>query len=198
MTGAAGRPQAAAGFYGKLPARGDFVRAGLPSAFVQAWDGWWQRELSAVQARPDWRAAWLEAPVWRFHLPAGACGGMAALGVWLPSVDRAGRYFPLMVAAVGEDAALLDAARRGFLGAAEQAALDALSHDLEPDDLARRVAAASGPPDDLPGAAWWTDGSPRVVPAQRTAPALPEGAAFATLINDAWANAQADGATCPL
>ena len=29
---------AAPGFYGKLPARGDFVRRRLPSAFVAPWD----------------------------------------------------------------------------------------------------------------------------------------------------------------
>ncbi len=42
----------------------------------------------------------MEAPIWRFLLPAGACGAQAALGVWLPSVDRVGRQFPLALCAL--------------------------------------------------------------------------------------------------
>ena len=34
------------GFFGKLPARGDFVRAGLPRDFVDPWDAWLQRVLA--------------------------------------------------------------------------------------------------------------------------------------------------------
>src|ERR1700744_3183202 len=90
------------GFFGKLPARGDFVREGLPRDFTDAWDAWWQRGLAAVQQRPrqEWQASWLEAPVWRFILPPGLCGRGAVLGLWLPSVDSVGRYSPLTIAAV--------------------------------------------------------------------------------------------------
>ena len=93
------------GFYGKLPSCGDFVGAGLPRAFVRAWDGWSARALPASRDRlgPAWQAAWLEAPVWRFALPVGACGDQRAFGVWMPSVDRVGRYFPLVLAACAED-----------------------------------------------------------------------------------------------
>ena len=86
-------PQARAGFFGKLPARGDFVRENLPRDFTDAWDGWWQRGMADTQARfgEDWREAWLEAPVWRFVLPPGLCGAAGVLGLWMPSVDRAGR-----------------------------------------------------------------------------------------------------------
>ena len=48
----------------------------------------------------DWLPAFLESPVWRFALPRGLCGERAALGLMLPSVDRAGRYFPLTFAAL--------------------------------------------------------------------------------------------------
>ena len=44
--------------------------------------------------------AYLEAPVWRFALPPGMCGERAVLGLMLPSVDKAGRYFPLTFAAL--------------------------------------------------------------------------------------------------
>ena len=49
----------AAGFFGKLPARGDFVRAGLPRDFIDSWDGWWQRMLPGSRDRLG--EAWTEA-----------------------------------------------------------------------------------------------------------------------------------------
>ena len=41
---------AAIGFYGKIPGRGDFVQAGLPRAFVDPWDAWMQRMILASRA----------------------------------------------------------------------------------------------------------------------------------------------------
>src|SRR5439155_21328721 len=67
---------AAIGFCGKLPARGDFVTAGLPRRFTEAWHDWLQRVLAASRRAlgEDWLAAWLEAPVLRFALSPGTCG----------------------------------------------------------------------------------------------------------------------------
>lgn len=89
------------GYYGKLPARGDFVSQRLPPAFVSAWDEWLRAGLAASQAAlgNGWLDAYLAAPLWRFVLPAGIAGGSAMIGVMMPSVDRAGRYFPLTLAA---------------------------------------------------------------------------------------------------
>ena len=39
-----------AGFYGKLPARGDFVRAGLPRDFTDPWDDWLQSVIAGSRA----------------------------------------------------------------------------------------------------------------------------------------------------
>lgn len=191
-------PDASAGFFGKLPARGDFVRENLPRDFVDAWDGWWQRCLAETQQRPmdEWQASWLEAPVWRFVLPPGLCGKNGVLGLWLPSVDKAGRYSPLTIAAVaGIDWAPYMAAMTSFLAACEEAALDALELDLAPDALLKRIQDNFLPdeaPADLPEvvpaqATWWTAGGPRVAPRRKTGPALPEGRCFAALIDDAWA-----------
>src|SRR5229473_1881218 len=93
---------AAIGFCGKLPARGDFVTSGLPRRFTEAWHDWLQPVLAASRRAlgEDWLAAWLEAPIWRFALSPGICGPDAVLGLWMPSVDRVGRYFPLTFAAV--------------------------------------------------------------------------------------------------
>ncbi len=73
----------------------------LPRDFTDSWDGWWQRGLAETQARwrDEWYDAWLEAPVWRFMLPPGLCGKNGMLGLWLPSVDKVGRYSPLTIAA---------------------------------------------------------------------------------------------------
>lgn len=198
--GVAADPGLRAGLYGKLPARGDFVRAGLPRDFVDPWDAWWQRGLLTVRevAGDDWVAAWLEAPIWRFVLPPGLMGEGGVAGVWLPSVDRAGRYFPLTVAAVAPfDWAARPADLHGFLAGAEQAGLDALERDLGPEELLHRAEGAlreAGDAQAPPGtegpepglAAWWTEGAPRVAPRAARGARLPEGRAFAGLLDDSW------------
>ena len=186
-----------AGLFGKLPARGDFVRENLPRDFTDSWDGWWQLGLAETQARwrDEWRDAWLEAPVWRFMLPPGLCGKSGMLGLWLPSVDKVGRYSPLTIAAAAPcDWLPLVAEMTSFLAAAEEAGRDALEHDLTPADLLGRIQAAftatSGPTTDpafVPGrTAWWTEGGPRVAARFQTGTALPEGSEFAALIDDDW------------
>jgi type VI secretion system protein ImpM len=177
----------ACGFFGKIPGRGDFVRAGLPRGFVAAWDEWLSAVLPASRAalgEPAWLAAWMEAPVWRFALPAGACGPEAALGLWMPSVDRAGRHFPLTIAATfaaaGPDEAWLDLA--------EDAGRAALESDIGPDELLGLLppAAASRPAPDA--AVWWTEGSPRVTAGRRMAAGLPDGRDFALMLDSSGAD----------
>lgn len=188
---------AQAGLFGKLPARGDFVRLNLPRGFTDAWDDWWQRSLLTTQHRPpdEWQAAWLEAPIWRFVLPPGLCGRDGVLGLWLPSVDKAGRYSPLTIAAVADaDWAPHAGSMASFLDAAELAACDALECDLEPDQLLQRIQqnffaddALTVTADVLPSqVTLWTEGGPRVAPRRETLPALPEGSQFAALIADDW------------
>jgi type VI secretion system protein ImpM len=188
---------AIAGLFGKLPARGDFVRENLPRDFTDSWDSWWQRGLADTQGRwgEEWYAAWLEAPVWRFVLPPGLCGKSGVLGLWLPSVDKVGRYSPLTIAAVAPCDWLPHVGEMtAFLAAAEEAGRDALESDLAPADLLERIrsafVAAEAPPPELgfvPGCtAWWTEGGPRVVARFETGTALPEGSEFAALIDDDW------------
>lgn len=89
------------GWYGKLPALGDFAGRRLPPAFVAAWDGWLQRGMAYSQEHlgGGWLDAFLTAPVWRFVLGARTLDAQAWAGIVLPSVDRVGRYFPLTVCA---------------------------------------------------------------------------------------------------
>lgn len=197
-------PDASVGLFGKLPARGDFVREELPRDFTDLWDAWWQRGLTETQRRfrDEWRAAWLEAPVWRFVLPPGLCGRNGVLGLWMPSVDKAGRYSPLTIAAVAlGDWAPHAGAMMSFLVVAEEAGRDALEHDLSPVELLRRIRdgfVATDVPTcglDFPAqrTVWWTEGGPRVASRREVWTALPEGRRFAGLIDDAWAAAGVAG-----
>lgn len=89
------------GFFGKLPARGDFVSRRLDEAFRSAFDTWLQRSVatSKRQLGPGWLPTYLRSPIWRFVLGPNLCGEAPALGVMIPSVDRVGRYFPFIIAA---------------------------------------------------------------------------------------------------
>ncbi len=179
------------GFYGKIPARGDFVRSGLPRGFIDAWDIWLQGMMadSRVLLAESWLPAWMEAPVWRFYLAAGVCGPGAAFGVFMPSIDRAGRHFPLTLASVASDAAQALPACLDWLGQAEAAGIDAVADDMEPDRLAARLRqpAMAGPHWHKPDGrcAWWTEGSPRVAAVEFATDALPDAALFARMLQDA-------------
>jgi type VI secretion system protein ImpM len=89
----------ALGVYGKLPARGDFVTRRMGRGFVEAWDDWLQLAIPASQVAlgERWLEFYLTSPVWRFALGAGCCGLNTVVGVMMPSVDKIGRYFPLML-----------------------------------------------------------------------------------------------------
>lgn len=192
---------APSGFFGKIPARGDFVRAGLPTSFVASWDAWVQQVIARSRALmgQDWLPAWLEAPVWRFALDAKVCGTDPVLGIWMPSVDRAGRHFPLTLAAVVPGATADGLAERGgaWLDAAERAGLEAVTADATPEWLVGALneapcldggdAGASG--SDAAGfsggtSQWWTEGSPRVAARSLRMSGLPDGTTFAAMLDD--------------
>ena len=86
-------------FYGKLPARGDFLTRSLSREFINRWDDWLQSGMNASrQALGEaWLDTYLTSPLWRFVLPAGICGNTAFAGVLMPSMDKVGRYFPMTV-----------------------------------------------------------------------------------------------------
>ena len=77
-----GEAEGLPGLYGKLPARGDFVRRRLPLAFVEPWDGWLQEAIVASRRAlgERWLDVYLTSPMWRFALSAGLCGEPAAAG----------------------------------------------------------------------------------------------------------------------
>ncbi|MGE4481436.1 type VI secretion system-associated protein TagF [Acidocella sp.] len=160
------------GFFGKLPAHGDFLRARLPEDLVTPLDLWCRECLNRSRAAMgmDWEQAWMTAPIWRFLLPPGACGGRAVLGVWLPSMDKVGRHYPFILAAMAADP---DALAQGgnWLALAEAEGLAGVVEDKPHEAIAAAltnpVTTAPVPP---PG--WWTEGSPLVLPQRYDIPNL--------------------------
>lgn len=187
MTGGSLGNPAVAGFFGKLPARGDFVGGGLSAALVAAWHGWMQQRLaeSRDELQDGWIEAWLVAPVWRFALPPGQCGMHSVTGLFLPSVDKVGRYFPLLAAieggGAGRDSSVPDATR--FHDRLEDACRLALEQDWTPDRVLASLADIA-PPNDAPARTglWWSDGSPLVPAGAFEAESLPDGARFRQML----------------
>jgi type VI secretion system protein ImpM len=170
------------GFFGKLPARGDFVQAGLSRRFIDRWDGWLQGMLPACRAAlgDDWDTVWGAALPWRFALSGNGLGSV--LGVLLPSVDRTGRHFPLTIAAEGAhiDPNILDP---NFLDEAEAIGLIAVAGRCAPDTLAARLKTMPLPPAAADGGEpadaclWWSGTAPAT-----TLATLPDGAQFARML----------------
>lgn len=147
------------GFYGKIPATGDFVGRGLPGNFVRAWDRWVAAHLAPLQSS----GAWPDHLALRFILGPDANGPMA--GIVLPSHDRAGRRFPLTVASpVSFPTSSLALTAAEWFAAVEDAADAARQGELSADEFAGALAELSFPDtraEDAPliGIALWTNGT---------------------------------------
>ena len=140
-----------AAWYGKLPSLGDFASRRLGPGFVEPWDAWLAEGLGAWRAAdPQWLQAYLAAPSWRFLLEpqALAKSSPAVAGVLVPSVDSAGRYFPLtIVHAPGRlpaDAAALQALL-AWLHRLDDLAVDALQDDWSVSELETQLAQLGNP-----------------------------------------------------
>jgi type VI secretion system protein ImpM len=131
------------GFFGKLPAAGDFVSRRPPPGFVRFWDRWASRHL--VPRLADALC---------FRLPGFA-------GVAVPSADRAGRRFPLALAAVPPPGGGAPESAAGWY--AELAALGrgAAAGALDVDALDARLRALPCPPlAPAQGLLLWAAGQP--------------------------------------
>jgi type VI secretion system protein ImpM len=199
------------GYFGKVSTLGDFVSRGLPDGLVAAWDAWLQQciHASRQQLGDRWLDCYLTSPVWRFAIAPGILGPEGLGGVMMPSVDRVGRYFPLMIGAVGAPP-LLDwfYKHAAWFDAVEDLARASL-------DASFRLAQFDGAPE--PGVAeegravpvngtwrfaldehagahvaaaalqghsvWWTDGSPAVEPSMLVCAGLPRPQGFAAMLH---------------
>ena len=146
----------APGFFGKVTSHGDFVSRRLSAQMIEGWDEWLQQCIytSRQQLGDDWLSHYLTAPVWRFAIDDGVLGQQAWCGVMMPSVDRVGRYFPLMIAApAGGGPALLEAVNGGtaWFDELDDLARSSLAADFVLDQfdqllLAKEAVTASAPP----------------------------------------------------
>jgi type VI secretion system protein ImpM len=130
------------GYYGKVPAKADFVGGRLRRETIERWDLWLQEALAESQRRigDTWRDFFFAAPIWRFILPAGVFGRSNLMGILMPSVDSVGRCFPLMLAHEIEgpiDPLGLMAGSGRWFAAAEELALAALGDEFELDHFGR-------------------------------------------------------------
>lgn len=202
------------GYFGKIPSHGDFVARGLPPHLVAAWDQWLQACVHASQQRlgERWLAHYLTSPVWRFAIAPGVLGPEGLGGVMMPSVDRVGRYFPLMIAATGAPA-LLDWFRKqgDWYDAIEDLARAALAPEFKLDQFDAPAEPDVGPAGAFPSAGgmrrfpfdaaaadriaaaaleghalWWTEGSPNVDASLLMSPGMPAPEAFAPMLDGSW------------
>mgnify|MGYP000283051684 CR=1 FL=1 len=138
------------GYFGKLPARADFVIGACPGGFLRLWEPFLIGGLA--QSRLDLKDAWEEAymtmPVWRFWLkPSGNGGGLATAvaGAFMPSVDRVGRQFPLTVVAPFGAGDERDEPAEDWYDDVEAVLLKALAEDAELSDFQEAVAGLAPP-----------------------------------------------------
>lgn len=106
------------GLYGKHPAKGDFIAAGLSGPLMQRLEVWLDGLLQEARSQlaGDWPAVWAQAPQVRFWLGEGIWGQPVA-GVMAASCDRVGRRFPLILLAEGAEVPappVIDAAQHWY------------------------------------------------------------------------------------
>lgn len=132
------------GFFGKIPAHGDFVWQSLPARFVTPWDNWLQSQLMSLKERQptDWLETYLCGPMWRFVIQDPALGASTWCGVIAPSVDIVGRYFPLTIATalpLYTSVVYTPAVMTSWLSHTEDIVLEALSQALSIEDILGKV-----------------------------------------------------------
>ncbi len=177
------------GWYGKLPALGDFASRRLPPLFIEPWDRWLAAGLAHWRETDEqWLDAYLAAPTWRFALGAGVPFAQSPgyAGVLMPSVDRVGRYFPLTVVRVR--AAQESEAPQPWLHALESCAVAALQGDWDAERFDAELDLLDAESEN--GLAWpdkgrtlWWCARDGEVSAPVGVAGLPQGGAFVQLLS---------------
>ncbi|MBM3546281.1 MAG: type VI secretion system-associated protein TagF [Alphaproteobacteria bacterium] len=87
------------GFFGKLPATGDFVVRGFERPVVSALTVWTDQLVSHLRrgAGEDWAAVFDRLQPIAWVAGEGVCGPGVFAGLMRPSMDRVGRRYPLIV-----------------------------------------------------------------------------------------------------
>ena len=145
----------APGYFGKLPARGDFLSRRVPPSIAPAWEAWLQELTATVRETGErgWQDAWLTAPLWHFVLGRNLASPHGAAGVLVASADRVGRLFPFTLigaALPGGEQDGADWSGQNWARRAEGLAIAALDESFDPATLDGSLAAL-GPPPPAPG-----------------------------------------------
>ena len=133
------------GFYGKLPAVGDFVQRNLPSTTIAALDAWLQQGMYLLsQQGQTFEDSYMVSHVGFFVIPAQVWADQPVAGIIMPSVDRVGRLFPLVFLQSYAAHQPIDlGALTSDLEQASSIAVSALQHRLSPDELYQRLRATA-------------------------------------------------------
>ncbi|WP_244491034.1 type VI secretion system-associated protein TagF [Paramesorhizobium deserti] len=89
------------GFFGKIPTHGDFVSGSLGTRLREELDSWIQDGLASCEQAfgQHWQVLFRSSAPWRFVIQDHLWIPGTIVGVLLPSQDRVGRCFPLIIAA---------------------------------------------------------------------------------------------------
>ncbi|MDN2709105.1 type VI secretion system-associated protein TagF [Janthinobacterium sp. SUN118] len=90
-----GPQQVRLGYFGKIPARGDFIKACDNHALVQLLDDWLAQVMNALTAAPRWKLNYDALPPLRFAF-VGTRSRRAIAGRLEASSDQSQRRFPFM------------------------------------------------------------------------------------------------------
>ncbi|MDX8540346.1 type VI secretion system-associated protein TagF [Mesorhizobium abyssinicae] len=128
------------GFYGKIPATGDFVSRRLTGDFVRVWDRWLAQHLVPLIGLESWP----RATAVRFL--AGPSSFGASAGIVVQSADRVGRQFPLSIVAQLSEASFQLAHAEAWFAGIEETAIAAQQGGLTPDGLEAALTVLPVPP----------------------------------------------------
>jgi type VI secretion system protein ImpM len=154
------------GLWGKMPAHGDFVRRGWSDAAVTALDAWVSPALASCRDRlggEGFAEAMRSAPLWHGLLPAGLAGPAPLRLVMAPSIDRAGRLFPLLLGVEGEG----DWADPAIAEALETALYAAIGGRVDADGALAMIPDMAGAATGIGG--WWMDRFDPAIPPDASA-----------------------------
>src|SRR5574343_1287898 len=88
-------------FFGKIPARGDFVKGAGQHQLISVLDRWVSQAMELLSEDPRWKAAYDSACAVDFAF-VGARSRLSVVGHLRPSTDSSGRRFPFITAATVE------------------------------------------------------------------------------------------------
>lgn len=129
------------GCFGKIRSCGDFISRHVSPSVQQKFDQWLEAGLgeSKEKFQQQWLDYYLTSPVWYFLRPS-ADREQFVFGIMMPSIDKVGRYYPLIVINELQYGEPLDLERASKI---EALMLDTLSSDVGVDEFDQQLQLLS-------------------------------------------------------